>query len=129
MLHGHTSPPKEHCRPILIFFVPHRDTQISLAVTNMICVSLTEDQYGVAQAQIPRVMECLIECLETVKTFSMKICEEYGSGKSSGDENRTRETPVRRSDEDLREALDEFVSPLLTREFLERKKTNIVPLS
>ncbi|KAG0147354.1 hypothetical protein CROQUDRAFT_656286 [Cronartium quercuum f. sp. fusiforme G11] len=85
--------------------IDHRTCTLAVeAVTNLICASLTEDQYGVAQDQIPRVIECLIECLETVKTFSLEICEEYRSSSEKGS-----------ADEELKETMEEFVGPLLTR--------------
>ncbi|EGG09745.1 uncharacterized protein MELLADRAFT_95215 [Melampsora larici-populina 98AG31] len=97
----------------------HRACALAVeAVTNLMCASLTEDQYGVAQDQIPRVMECLIECLETVKAFSLTICDEYGATSNHQDQNDDDQTDngaKRIRDAELRESMDEFVTPLLTR--------------
>ncbi|KAH9819076.1 nucleoporin protein Ndc1-Nup [Melampsora americana] len=101
----------------------HRACALAVeAVTNLMCASLTEDQYGVAQDQIPRVMGCLIECLETVTAFSLTFCEEYGAPSDHQDQNnnennndQTDNGLKRITDEELRESMDEFVTPLLTR--------------
>lgn len=97
----------------------HRACALAVeAVTNLMCASLTEDQYGVAQDQIPRVMECLIECLETVKAFSLTICEEYGATSNDQDRNDNDQPgsdAKKIADEELRESMDEFVTPLLAR--------------
>ncbi|POV98064.1 hypothetical protein PSHT_14232 [Puccinia striiformis] len=85
------------------------------AVTNFTCASLTEDQYGVLQDQIPRIMESLVDCFDALDQFRVNICAEFGVQTSSIQDRSSATTEVNPVQIGFHLALDEHLHPLLTR--------------
>lgn len=42
-------------------------------LSRLICHSLTEDRYGVVQRDIPRVVECFVECLVALEEYQAEV--------------------------------------------------------
>ncbi|PLW16141.1 hypothetical protein PCANC_17174 [Puccinia coronata f. sp. avenae] len=85
------------------------------AVTNFTCASLTEDQYGVLQDQIPRIMESLVDCFDALDRFRLHICTEFGvqTSQSQGTSPHAIELdPIQVA---FHLGLDEHLHPLLAR--------------
>lgn len=85
------------------------------AVTNFTCASLTEDQYGVLQDQIPRIMESLVDCFDALDRFRIHICTEFGvqTSQSQGTSPHAIELdPIQVA---FHLGLDEHLHPLLAR--------------
>ncbi|WAR56750.1 hypothetical protein PtB15_7B600 [Puccinia triticina] len=85
------------------------------AVTNFTCASLTEDQYGVLQDQIPRIMESLVDCFDALDRLHTKICTEFGVQTSSVQAGSSAPTELDPVQIHFHLALDEHLHPLLTR--------------
>lgn len=86
------------------------------AVTNLTCASLTEDQYGVLQDQIPRIMESLVDCFNALGQLRADICIEFDiKDLPSPNDSSSDASPPDPQQVNLHQALDEFLHPLLTR--------------
>jgi len=86
------------------------------AVTNFTCASLTEDQYGVLQDQIPRIMESLVDCFDALDRLRAHICVEFAVQTSappaSSPAAPTQLDPIQIG---FHSDLDQYLHPLLTR--------------
>ncbi|CAH7689771.1 nucleoporin protein Ndc1-Nup [Phakopsora pachyrhizi] len=80
------------------------------AVTNFTCASLTEDQYGVLQGQIPRILKTMVDCCDTLENYRTEICQEFGI-ENLQQENSSPDAHT----QDLKITLDIFLDPMLSR--------------
>ena len=50
-----------------------RETDVSLVLSRLVCVSLTEDRYGVVQRDIPRILEALLVFLTALEDAQKEV--------------------------------------------------------
>lgn len=59
------------------------------ALSNLVCASLTEDPYGVAQRDIPKILEAFVRFLSVVKSLRAEL-EDVAEQVSGGQEEKER---------------------------------------
>ncbi|MBW0467273.1 hypothetical protein O181_006988 [Austropuccinia psidii MF-1] len=87
-------------------------------VTNLTCASLTEDQYGVLQDQIPRILESLVDCCSALESLRSEICKEFDLPISPVDNNsinKSESATISPLQTILLQTLDEYSLSLSTR--------------
>ncbi|EHS63401.1 hypothetical protein PGT21_029036 [Puccinia graminis f. sp. tritici] len=85
------------------------------AVTNFTCASLTEDQYGVLQDQIPRIMESLVDCFDALDRLRINTCAEFGVQPPPVQATAPASSELDPVQIHFHLTLDEHLHPLLTR--------------
>lgn len=68
-------------------------TRLVEALSNLVCASLTEDPYGVAQRDIPKILEAFVRFLSIIKSLSSEL-EDLASRVRGGADAQSQATKL-----------------------------------